>query len=64
MLRRMRGKIYDCFLPLPSCSQSLLNLLIIGIATPHVFDGDKDLGGIGEEEIVICFVDFGGKALC
>ena len=31
------------------CSQSLLNLLIIGLATPHVFDGDKDLGGIGKK---------------
>eukprot|EP00051_Salpingoeca_urceolata_P013552 m.170361 g.170361 ORF g.170361 m.170361 type:complete len:476 (-) comp17826_c0_seq5:118-1545(-) len=37
--------------PLVSCpfghaNQSLINLLLVGVATPHVFDGNRDLGGM------------------
>lgn len=32
----------------PSPSQSLVNLLLVGRAVTNVFDSDRDLGGISE----------------
>lgn len=42
-------------------SQGIINLMLTGRAVPHVFDNDKDVGGLSKYIVLCCFRTYVNK---
>lgn len=49
----MMSKALVLFLSLPFCSQSLINLLVMGHAVSNVWDGDRECSGMSKNDLFL-----------